>query len=251
MEHNRNFYAELAFWYDEIFPLNSSAAALVRAMEPASGSRELLDIGCGTGSLAVELSPCFKRIAGIDLDEEMIRRAGIRAENLGNTEFHVMNMTDVAQEFGSEQFGTALCLGNTIAHLLTNRELSAFFSAAFSVLKPGGIFMLQSLNYDRILDMPIEKFPLITTKTITFIRQYDHVSAAPLLTFNTRIKTLEGEIFTGNTVHNPVRPDRFKALLEQSGFLDIELYGGFDRSPARIEALPLVLIAKKPGSGTE
>lgn len=251
MEHNRNFYTELAVWYDEIFPLNTAAAALIRTIEPSSESRRLLDIGCGTGSLAVELSRCFEQVTGIDLDGEMIRRAEIRGENFENTEFHEMNMMDISQEFGTEQFGTALCLGNTIAHLLTDRELSEFFSAAYRVLTPGGVFVLQSLNYDKILDTPLENFPLITTETITFIRQYDHKAAAPLLAFNTQIKTREGETFTGSTVHNPVRPDRFRALLEQNGFTDIELFGGFDRSPARIEALPLVLIGKKPGSGTE
>src|SRR5687767_5589866 len=51
----------------------------------------VLDIGCGTGSLALRLAPSAARIHGLDLSSEMIRIAEgkARAQQVDNVTFHV------------------------------------------------------------------------------------------------------------------------------------------------------------------
>ena len=45
-------------------------------------------------------------------------------------------------------FDAVLCLGNSLPHLLTQADLVAALRGMASVLRPGGLLILQNLNYD-------------------------------------------------------------------------------------------------------
>ena len=97
----------------------------------------ILDVGCGTGSLALELSPCVSEVHAIDLSREMIKIANQKAadENIGNVTFHNTTITNVS--FESETFN-AICAYN-ILHLFDDRR--AALNMIFYLLKPGGFFI--------------------------------------------------------------------------------------------------------------
>jgi ubiquinone/menaquinone biosynthesis C-methylase UbiE len=77
-------YDGLADWYDTEFsaaPLKGEAwHSLVRLLGDGSGS--LLDVGCGTGSYVAGLHELGWDVTGVDISEDMLRRArarGVRA----------------------------------------------------------------------------------------------------------------------------------------------------------------------------
>jgi 2-polyprenyl-3-methyl-5-hydroxy-6-metoxy-1,4-benzoquinol methylase len=67
----------------------------------------VLDVGCGTGSLAMRLSPCGAHVHGLDLSSEMIliARGKAKAAEATNVTFHVGPFDDSFTVFedGSEQ----------------------------------------------------------------------------------------------------------------------------------------------------
>ncbi len=97
----------------------------------------ILDVGCGTGSLALELSECVSLVHAIDLSREMIKIANQKAadENTHNVRFH--NTTIANASFEGETFN-AICAFNVL-HLVDDR--GAVLNAIFNLLKPGGIFV--------------------------------------------------------------------------------------------------------------
>ena len=97
----------------------------------------ILDVGCGTGSLALELSRCVSEVHAIDLSREMIKIANQKAadENIGNVTFHNTTITNVS--FESETFN-AICAYN-ILHLINDRR--AALSMILDLLRPGGCFI--------------------------------------------------------------------------------------------------------------
>ena len=52
-------------------------------------------------------------------------------------------------------------MGNTLPHLGDEADLRAFFMGLAACLDPGAAFLLQLLNYDRILDRGERTFPLV------------------------------------------------------------------------------------------
>ena len=97
----------------------------------------ILDVGCGTGSLALALSTCVSEVQAIDLSSEMIRIANQKAadENTRNVTFHVTTIANAS--FESETFD-AIC-AYSILHLVDDR--GAALNRILDLLKPGGLFI--------------------------------------------------------------------------------------------------------------
>lgn len=69
-----SFYQEIAAYYHHIFKINSNQVDFIKSKIPEIEG-EILDIGCGIGTLSLELSHYYNNILGIDMDAEMIRVA--------------------------------------------------------------------------------------------------------------------------------------------------------------------------------
>jgi SAM-dependent methyltransferase len=70
-------YDGLADWYDEEFlptPLEGDAWHVVRPLL-GKGAGDLLDLGCGTGGLSIAMAELGWTVTGVDLSEDMLRRA--------------------------------------------------------------------------------------------------------------------------------------------------------------------------------
>lgn len=95
----------------------------------------VVDIGCGTGSLALILAPHAAEVHGLDLSPEMIRIARGKAEAQGaeNVTFHAGPFaTWDALEPGSID---VLCV-YSLLHLVQDR--AATLARALELMKPGG-----------------------------------------------------------------------------------------------------------------
>ncbi len=99
----------------------------------------VLDIGCGTGSLALRLAPHGGEVHGLDLSKEMIRiaRAKVADQGIGNVHFHVGAFDET---FGRFEPGSldGLC-AYSLLHLVEDRP--ALLARIHQLLKPGGFFI--------------------------------------------------------------------------------------------------------------
>lgn len=242
MNDKETFYAKLSEHYDEIFPLSRSMEQFVLHELPHHQLTSLLDIGCGTGSLAIALSPQVESVTAIDLDDKMINKAKEKNDQAGSlVVFETLNMLEIENQFGRGKFDAAICLGNTIAHLLSIADIELFFQAAAHVLVPGGKFILQGLNYNHILGDGIDSLPLIENGNIRFIRKYQHNAHPELLKFETELTVKGASSVSGSTMHNPVRPELFHSSITEAGFTDLQMFGGFNRSALLPNSLPLII----------
>lgn len=103
-----------------------------------SAQATILEIGCGTGSLALEMAPFAGHIHAIDVSSEMIRIANgkKRAEGLSNVTFHHGTL-EVVDEL---QLGKVDGIwAYSILHLVDDRR--ATLQRCFDLLEPGGSFI--------------------------------------------------------------------------------------------------------------
>lgn len=239
------FYSSISRYYDEIFPFDAQEMAFVkkRLDECVNGGKLLLDVGCGTGNKTVHLAGPERFVVAIDGDAAMIREAEDRHAR-PEIEYRVLDMTAVGASFPAETFDALLCLGNTLAHLPGPDAVARLLADLGAVLKPGGLAVIQILNYDRVLDRALHDLPLLESDAIRFERRYAFQDCE--MRFVTRLTVKQtGEIIENSIPLYPLRKRELNAMLGEAGFLEAEHYGSYRGEPFTPESFPLIAVARK------
>ena len=137
-------YAEPKFWDDlaESYakkPLpdpESTARKLAVTKKRLRPSDRLLDVGCGTGTIVLELAPHVNRAVGLDLSPGMIAIAQRKAAGVANVEFRAESAGDLKSV--DDAAFDCVCAFN-ILHLV--EDPAALARALHRVLRPGGILV--------------------------------------------------------------------------------------------------------------
>lgn len=104
----------------------------------------IMDIGCGTGSHALELTRRGYKVAGIDISSTMIENARRKAQEAGlRVDFAVQDMTRV--EFG-ERLDAAICMFGGFGYLKFPNEVEMLLGRLKEVLREGGTFVFEFWN---------------------------------------------------------------------------------------------------------
>ncbi|MER6447284.1 class I SAM-dependent methyltransferase [Streptomyces venezuelae] len=117
-------------------PTRAAWARLLRSWLPA-GPADVLDAGCGTGSLSLLLAEAGHRVTGVDLAPRMVERAEAKLAQAGLAgRFLVGDAADPPT--GQERYDALLC-----RHLLwTLPDPGAALRAWVARLRPGGRLVL-------------------------------------------------------------------------------------------------------------
>ena len=146
------FYESIAKVYDYIFPKNRKQLEFVESIKKISIEEKILDIGCATGNLTELLGEKTGNVVGIDLDKELLKEAKDKHPNLN---FENMNMLEVNEKFEENSFDRVVSFGNTLVHLDSREEVEEFFQKVYKTLKFNGFFIVQIINYNRIIEKNI------------------------------------------------------------------------------------------------
>jgi glycine/sarcosine N-methyltransferase len=169
-ETTTDFYDALAPMFDVMTDWRARLAAegpfLRTVLEDARVAR-VLDAACGSGGHALALASWGYDVAGADASPGMIALArtktdalrpavrflvsdlaGLPANLRATPSSEAHSSSSERQQKDEAQFDAVLCLGNSLPHLLDQDELVAAMQGMAGVLKPGGVFVTQNLNYD-------------------------------------------------------------------------------------------------------
>jgi hypothetical protein len=119
------------------------------------------------------------------------------------------------QEIGllpAGEFMTVICLGNVLPHLPLS-SLPGFLSAVHRLLRPGGAWVFQTVNFDPVLERRSHAFPVIRVPEtgLTFHRAYENI-APGRLEFVTALTDPDRVIFRGREVMYPLTSVSYRAL---------------------------------------
>jgi cyclopropane fatty-acyl-phospholipid synthase-like methyltransferase len=238
------FYKSIAEVYNKIFPLNPGQVNFTNRAFSQTGDLNLLDIGCGTGSLTLALSATFKKVVGIDLNEAMLEKARRMANEKTNLEFILLDMLEIDRHFYPQTFDGIVCYGNTLVHLSSLDQISFFFKKCQRLLTPGGKLLIQIINYDRILDKRINSLPTLENNDIQFIRDYYYNAGKHLIDFETILTIKDtNQVIINRVPLFPVRKSEIETALLDAGFSKLNFFGNFKGEALGTDSIPMVIEA--------
>ncbi|MGA2653305.1 MAG: class I SAM-dependent methyltransferase [Terracidiphilus sp.] len=123
-----------------------------------SGSKKLLDIGCGSGAFTIGTALRGYRSLGLSWDKRNQDVAAQRAALCGasSAEFEICDVRKLDERSDLQgSFDIAICLEN-IEHIMNDQKLMVDIA---NCLKPGGVLLLTTPNYNYIAITPEDNGP--------------------------------------------------------------------------------------------
>ncbi len=247
------FYDELATDYDQMTRFQERLATEERTLghwKARYGFASALDAACGTGLHAILLSRLGVRSVGADISAGMLQQARRHAEQAQvSVEWVQVAFSDLSDRFPASSFDAVFCLGNSIPHVLGDRELRVAVENFRSVLRPGGILAVQVLNYARILEKGERIIGVNESGPATFVRFYDFLENERvrfnILTILKDAKKLNHSL--RSTTLRTYRLADLSSTLAEIGFVSVETYGDLRFAPFQQDtSANLVIVAQAP-----
>ena len=122
-----------------------------------SAHASFLDLGCGKGRHSLYLNTKNYNVTGIDLSEQSIAYA----KQFENEKLHFF-VHDMRKLFNTNSFDFILNVFTSFGYFETEEEDCDVVDAVYKALKPGGIFVLDYFNSDKIVcDMKMSDSKII------------------------------------------------------------------------------------------
>jgi SAM-dependent methyltransferase len=220
----------------------------------------VLELGAGSGRVAIPLARRGYDVVGIDTSVSMLERArrGLAEAKLvdGSLELVEADMRDF--DLG-RRFGFAFVAANTFQHLLTTKEQQACLNCVVRHLQPGGIFALSvrspaTVSWDNEVWAPLLlDWTRIDPATGDVIMKFaaEHTDQASMVRRVTYVydRIHDGDVkrsvFVAELRHSTEA--ELRLLLQQVGMRVTHVYGDYDLTPVGIGE-NIIIVARAEGS---
>jgi SAM-dependent methyltransferase len=213
----------------------------------------VLDAACGSGGHALALAERGYRVVGTDISPAMIKLARAKAGAVNNVSFHILPLGALARRF--PPFDVALCLGNSLPHLLTEADLLRVLGDLAASLRPGGLLVLHNLNYDRRWQLRPRWFAVdsgqFQDRQVLVWRFADYLDTPePRINFHIAVFQQSNDgtwtVEVNTTPQRPVFQADLARLLPAVGLTDIVSYGDLTGAPfIKHASSDLVVVARR------
>jgi len=197
----------------------------------------VLDMACGSGRHSIVLAARGSEVTGIDASKSMILAAKKHAENKGVAPKFIVGDMETIRTTVDGLFDLVICLGNSLALVKDIDSLKHVVKDVFNLLKDGGSFVVQVLNFEEIHWSGFRNFPLKTGtlsdgEEITFARLFEHSdypfsSTLVMSAFRKQEGEWTSEVSTQKVLN--LKHDKMKSILQETGFSSVEIYSDYAR----------------------
>jgi SAM-dependent methyltransferase len=214
----------------------------IEALLQLRAPRRILDLPCGQGRHAIELARRGYEVTGVDLSQYMLGVARERAEASGVRVRWLAG--DMREALPSETFDLVLNLFTSLGYFDDEADDRRVVRAAASVLAPGGRFLLEVINGERIMGNFQEREWFTVGQTAVMERRSLDVPTHRMVVERT-VSSATGEDISVHAVRLYGGP-AVKTMLDAAGFDRVELYGDWDGAPLTPESLRVLAVGTMP-----
>lgn len=247
-------YARIADLYEAEHRGWTDDLDLYRALAARAGD-PVLELGCGSGRVAIALADAGYDVRGIDTSEAML---AIARANVAGRQLPVgFSCGDMRRYDSGRGFGLAICALDTLLHLQSTGDVLDTMASVHRVLRAGGLLAFDIVNPtpdllamgDRVVrhqstfvgPRGTETAHFVSwdldpeAQTIDSMHFYDWLSDEGLVqrrTASFRLRYLER--------------DEVEAALQATGFDRLEVYGSVRLDPFEPDSDRMIFVATKP-----
>ncbi|MEX0820952.1 MAG: class I SAM-dependent methyltransferase [Rhodothermales bacterium] len=217
--------------------------------EHAPAAETVLELGCGTGSFAIELlSRHPYRYLATDASEMMIKVARRKAEELEEVDLR-FDLADFTNFRVDTRVDAILLLYDGLNYLLETDDIRRLFTCTYRALQPGGVFVVDqstpsnSVNNERFFEDSNE------VEDFSYVRcsRYD----AETHLHRTELDITVGERrFTERHVQRAYSLEEIRALIDEVEFTVEACYDGFSMDAATEASERAHWVLRRPDEAT-
>jgi len=199
----------------------------IKKVAPRSGPLDVLDIPCGVGRHAIELSQLGHKVLGVDNSKNLLRLAGENSKGLAKKpEWQRADMREFKK---TNSFDMILMLWGSIGYF-SDEETQVMFANLRESIRPGGRFVFDLPTLDTFmhrgfsLNQWSERDGLYVLEKTNWLpesgrneSQWTFVADGKTQTHTSSIR-----IYTYHELHS---------MLKKSGFSKVTAYGSMDLKP--------------------
>jgi SAM-dependent methyltransferase len=202
----------------------------------------ILDLPCGQGRHAIELARRGYDVTGVDLSPFMLKVAEERARSEGVRVRWLSG--DMRQPIAGERFDVVLNLFTSLGYFADEADDRKVIGAAAVMLGPGGRFVLEVINGERVMAHFQEREWFTVGQAAVVERRSLDPAARRMVVERTVNTPNESEVsvhairlYSGRDVD---------AMLRAAGFHRVDIYGDWSGEPLTPESLRVLAIGTMP-----
>jgi SAM-dependent methyltransferase len=207
-----------------------------------AGGGAALELGIGTGRIALPLARRGVRVHGIDLSEAMVAR--LRAKP--GAEGIAVTIGDFATTGVAGRFPVAYLVFNTIMNLTTQDAQVACFQNVAAHLEPGGCFVVET-GVPQLQRLPpgetVRAFQLSPTRL-----GFDEYEVATQGLISHHYAVVDGRLEVVSMPFRYVWPSELDLMARLAGLRLRERWSGWRRQPFTSDSTSHVSVWEKPGT---
>jgi len=197
----------------------------VRFLADLAGTGAALELGIGTGRLAIPLSQRGVGVHGIDLSPDMVAQLQAKpgTDDIGVT------IGDFATASVDGTFKVASLVRNTIMNLTTQDEQIACFQNVAAQLEPGGCFVIE-VGVPGLQRIPPGETVRAFTVTPTHLG-FEEYDVATQIAFSHHYWVVDGQLETLSAPFRYVWPSELDLVARLAGMTLRERWSDWTRAP--------------------
>lgn len=240
-------YETFAFVYDEVMDSSLYQKWLDFSCRHLGEKKQIMELACGTGALAVEFAKAGFDVTGLDLSEEMLMIASQRAEQedtpIQLVEGDMLDLTDVGT------YEAITCYSDSICYMEDEQSVQQVFDGVYNSLRDDGVFMFDVHSTYQIDEVfPDYSYHYQTDEFAFLWESYQGEvphSIEHFLTFF--VQNEDGTFQRMDELHRertyPL--ESYQRMLENAGFSEIEMYADFIDSPPNEKSRRWFFVCRK------
>lgn len=242
-------FTDFAYVYDELNVNYDKESIIKRLKQLLGGCREVADLCCGTGDVAIALARSGYKVTGIDISEDMLNVAtGKAMQSAARVQFVCMDARELKL---MKKADAVYSVTDGMNYMLDDASLKRAFTSVYDSLNDNGLFVFDMSTEHKFECMLDDKTYIFDFDDIfvSWQNEYDHESRMCTM-YLTGFQKNDDDTYSRFDEEHKQRAytkDEIEQMLDKCGFAVEDVYAGYEDRKLTENDERALYVARKRG----